>query len=119
MENVQFFNQWQNRPSTPRLTTTQPTKTIPDQSMTIQEIIKKFTRTGLVPQSYTKKDQGGNEAFHPDFDPMDEYSTVMSELSVARTGSSSEGSAPHEGEPPRGEGEGKKEGGVGDQPSFK
>lgn len=45
--------------------------------MTIQEIIAKYTRTGLVPQSFVHKDQGGNVAFEPDFDPLDEFSETM------------------------------------------
>lgn len=59
-----------------------PTCTVPDQSMTIQEIIAKFTRTGLVPQSYAKRDQGGNAAFGPDFDPLDDYSATMAEAAA-------------------------------------
>lgn len=48
-----------------------PTCTIPDQSMTISEIIARFTRSGIMPvQDYS--DNGGNEAPEdPEFDPMD------------------------------------------------
>ena len=48
-----------------------PTCTIPDQSMTVSEIIARFTRSGVIPvKDYS--DQGGNEApDDPEFDPMD------------------------------------------------
>lgn len=48
-----------------------PTCTIPDQSMTISEIIARFTRSGIMPvKDYS--DQGGNSApDDPEFDPMD------------------------------------------------
>lgn len=49
-----------------------PTCTVPDQYMTIAEIIAKFTRTGLVPRTYLHNDEGGNSAFSPDFDPLDD-----------------------------------------------
>lgn len=45
--------------------------------MTIPEIIARYTRSGLVPQSYAKRDEGGNEAMEPDFDPLDAFSEVM------------------------------------------
>lgn len=51
-----------------------PSLTVPDQSLTIPEIIARYTRTGLVPQSFAKRDDGGNAAFEPGFDPLDEYS---------------------------------------------
>lgn len=48
-----------------------PSCTIPDQSMTISEIIARFTRSGIMPvKDYS--DQGGNAApDDPDFDPLD------------------------------------------------
>lgn len=48
-----------------------PTCTIPDQSMTISEIIARFTRSGIMPvRDYS--DQGGNAApDDPDLDPLD------------------------------------------------
>lgn len=45
--------------------------------MTIPEIIAKYTRTGLVPQSYARRDEGGNAAFEPGFDPLDEFGDVV------------------------------------------
>lgn len=79
-----FFSQWNGKEAPSRgQVFTKPTCTIPDQSMTIQEIIAKFTRTGLVPQSYAKRDEGGNTAFDPDFDPLDEGSDYMAEAREA------------------------------------
>lgn len=48
-----------------------PTCTVPDQSMTISEIIARFTKSGIMPvRDYT--DTGGNDApDDPDFDPLD------------------------------------------------
>lgn len=48
-----------------------PSVTVPDQSMTIQEIIARYTRTGALPVSSAPLDSGGNEAFDPGFDPLD------------------------------------------------
>lgn len=47
--------------------------------MTIQEIIAKFTRTGLVPQSYLRQDEGGNVASEPGSDPLDDMEQVLAE----------------------------------------
>lgn len=48
-----------------------PSCTIPDQSMTISEIIARFTRSGIIPvRDYS--DQGGNAApDDPELDPLD------------------------------------------------
>lgn len=83
MEEIVFYNQWTNRPKTVPQEFKEPTCTVPDQSMTIQEIIAKFTRTGLVPQSYVRRDQGGNTAFEPDFDPLDEYTEGVTAAAAA------------------------------------
>lgn len=48
--------------------------------MTIPEIIAKYTRTGLVPQSFAKRDEGGNSAFDPGFDPLDEGLAILEEV---------------------------------------
>lgn len=48
-----------------------PSVTVPDQSMTIQEIIARYTRTGTLPVPSFPSDTGGNEAFEPGFDPLD------------------------------------------------
>lgn len=98
-----FSSQW--RPNTARLrgqVFTKPTCTVPDQSMSISEIIARFTRTGLVPQSYARRDDGGNTAVEPDFDPLDEYSEVMAmqasrqaaAQAAARSGAASGEAAP-------------------------
>lgn len=73
-----FLGQWTQgkRPSW-ALRTTKPSCTIPDQTMTIQEIIAKYTRTGLVPASRAKWDSGGNDAGNLPEDPLDEYSEVL------------------------------------------
>lgn len=48
-----------------------PSCTIPDQSMTISEIIARFTRSGVMPVQ-VHNDDGGNEApDDPEFDPLD------------------------------------------------
>lgn len=49
---------------------TLPSVTVPDESMTIPEIIARFVRSGTVPVS-VHTDIGDNEAFDPDFDPLD------------------------------------------------
>lgn len=48
-----------------------PTCTVPDQSMTVSEIIARFTRSGIMPvRDYS--DSGGNTApDDPEFEPMD------------------------------------------------
>lgn len=48
-----------------------PSVTVPDESMTIQEIIARYTRTGSIPVRSFPSDQGGNESFEPGFDPLD------------------------------------------------
>lgn len=70
-----------------------PSMTVPDQSMTIPEIIAKYTRTGLVPQSFAKRDEGGNAAFEPGFDPLDEYSEVQA-LAAAQKAAAGSSAAP-------------------------
>lgn len=52
--------------------------------MTIPEIIARYTRSGLVPQSYAKRDEGGNVAMEPDFDPLDEFSETMEAARLSR-----------------------------------
>lgn len=49
---------------------TLPSVTVPDQAMSIQEIIARFTRTGSVPVA-SHPIESGNEAFDPGFDPLD------------------------------------------------
>lgn len=47
-----------------------PSCTVPDESMTIPEIIARFVRSGSMPVS-VHSDIGDNEAFEPGFDPLD------------------------------------------------
>lgn len=62
------------------LTTTLPSETVPDQSMTIQEIIARFVRSGSMPVSI-HSDIGDNEAFDPEFDPLDQQpAEIISQL---------------------------------------
>lgn len=81
--NMEFFNQWSNRPDHAPQAFSEPTCTVPNQSMTVQEIIAKYSRTGLVPQSYLKKDTGGNAATDPDFDPLDSGYDVLDAAAAA------------------------------------
>lgn len=102
-----FLSQWnaKERPSW-ALVTTEPTCTIPDQSMTIQEIIQKFTRTGLVPQSYLRTDQGGNVASDPESDPLDDWNDVHDSARVEGPEGIVNGAgvaASDKAEPPQGE----------------
>lgn len=80
---MEFYNQWTNRPSHAPQTFTEPTCTVPNQSMTVQQIIAKYSRTGLVPQSFTKRDQGGNIATDPGFDPLDSGFEVLDAAAAA------------------------------------
>lgn len=47
-----------------------PSVTVPDQSMTVSEIIARFTRSGVMPVK-VGQDPGGQSALDPDFDPLD------------------------------------------------
>lgn len=49
-----------------------PSLTVPDQAMTIPEIIARFTRTGMLPASYLNDEEDGQEAsLDTSFDPLD------------------------------------------------
>lgn len=74
------------------LTFTQPSCTVPDQSLTIPEIIARYTRSGLVPQSFAKRDEGGNVAMEPDFDPLDAFSDAMEAARLSRQRNAPKGS---------------------------
>lgn len=114
---MEFYNQWSNRPPHAPQEFTEPTCTVPNQAMSVQEIIAKYSRTGLVPQSYLKKDSGGNVATDPDFDPLDDAMDVMEAAEAARQAAaeaaahgSADGGPSPSGEPeqksaPAGEGE--------------
>lgn len=81
---MEFYNQWTKRPPHAPQTFSEPTCTVPNQSMTVQQIIAKYSRTGLVPQSYLKGDDGGNIATDPDFDPMDNGFEVLEAAEAER-----------------------------------
>lgn len=108
---MEFYNQWSNRPKKVPQEFKEPTCTVPNQSMTVQQIIAKYSRTGLVPQSFLKKDNGGNVATDPDFDPLDSGFEVMEAAAAASRGDAGASSAPAEPTPtsaPEGAGEGGK-----------
>lgn len=77
MPKYEFFTQYSDDMPSWAQENNEPTCTVPDQTMTIQEIIAKFTRTGLVPQSYLRQDEGGNVAASPDSDPLDDYQDIL------------------------------------------
>lgn len=77
----------------------EPSQTVPDQSMTIPEIIAKFTRTGLVPGTISMRDQGGNIAADPESDPLDDYSAVMAAAAASKAAGSSQAPLEPAGEP--------------------
>lgn len=77
MSELRFYGQWTEKGPSWALKTTQPSLTVPDQAMSIAEIIAKFTRTGLVPSTYLKADQGGNIAAESGSDPLDEWNESM------------------------------------------
>lgn len=89
-----FFGQWTRfKRLSWALVFYKPTCTVPDQSMTIQEIIAKYTRTGLVPATALRKDEGGQAAFDPDFDPLDNGQEYLQQQPAQ------EGKEPAPGEP--------------------
>lgn len=47
-----------------------PSETVPEQGLTVKEIIARYVRTGVMPVAL-HDDQGGNQAFEPGFDPLD------------------------------------------------
>lgn len=58
--------------------------TIPDQSMTIPEIIARFTRTGQLPGTVKMADKGGNIAADPESDPLDDYFPAQEAAAAAK-----------------------------------
>lgn len=79
MPKYEFFTQYSDDMPSWAQENNEPTCTVPDQTMTIQEIIAKFTRTGLLPQSYLRQDDGGNVAAPADSDPLDDMEQVLAE----------------------------------------
>lgn len=74
---MKFYTQFDPKPREEELFTL-PSVTVPDESMTIPEIIARFVRSGTVPVS-VHTDIGDNEAFDPDFDPLDFQPTEIVE----------------------------------------
>lgn len=81
---ARFASQWGENDLSNGQVFSEPSCTIPDQSLTIQEIIAKFTRTGLAPASIKLSDKGGNVAADPESDPLDDYSATMAVVAAAK-----------------------------------
>lgn len=79
-----FASQWQEYEPYEGQEFKEPSCTVPDQSMTIPEIIAKFTRTGMVPGTISLRDQGGNVAADPESDPLDEWNDVQAAAAAAK-----------------------------------
>lgn len=95
-----FRSQWNGPHDNPGQVFVKPTCTVPDQSMSIPEIIAKYTRTGLVPQSFAKRDEGGNTAFDPGFDPLDEGLAILEDARREAAAASQAAPDPAETESP-------------------
>lgn len=65
---AKFFTMWDPKPANPE-SFVLPSETIPDQSMTIPEIIARFVRSGVMPVK-GHPDEGGNAPLE-DVDPLD------------------------------------------------
>ena len=93
---MEFFNQWSHRPETVPQEFKEPTCTVPNQSMTVQEIIAKYTRAGIVPAGMERKNAGalissmmpnrpdGEVATDPGFDPLDEGMDILESAAAAQ-----------------------------------
>ena len=101
---MEFYNQWSNRPPHAPQEFKEPTCTVPNQSMTVQEIIAKYSRTGLVHQSFDKKDYGGNIATDPDFDPLDNGQDLLEAVAQEKAAQEAAAAAAAQPSAPAGEG---------------
>lgn len=81
---LRFASQWAENDLSNGQVFTMPSCTVPDQSLTIPEIIAKFTRSGLVPASFKMADQGGNVATDPESDPLDDWNEVKAAAAAAK-----------------------------------
>lgn len=72
MSRLPIRSQWDDLDTYPdyREVNQEPSCTIPDQSMTISEIIARFTRSGVMPVK-VHADPGNQEAMDPEMDPLD------------------------------------------------
>lgn len=79
---MKFYTNWSPKKTLGEMNN-KPSETVPDQSMTIQEIIARFVRSGSMPVAM-HSDIGDNEAFEPEFEPLDEQPTeIVSRLRPA------------------------------------
>lgn len=95
-QEVQFFNQWTNRPQRTPQEFQEPTCTVPNQSMTVAQIIAKYSRMGVIPavkstleggrylQRLGQSWPGDNIATEPDFDPLDDGQEFLEDSAAAR-----------------------------------
>lgn len=93
---IQFFNQWTKRPQRTPQEFQEPTCTVPNQSMTVAQIIAKYSRMGIIPavkdtlqggrflQRLGQTWDGDNRATDPDFDPLDDGQELLAEAAAAR-----------------------------------
>lgn len=88
MERI-FYSQWSDNLPSWAEENTEPSVTVPDQSMTIQEIIARFTRSGVMPVP-VHSDEGGNVAEDPEFDPL-EFDPEYWKAEAARLKAAQEG----------------------------
>ena len=98
-----FAAQWQEYEPYEGQVFTQPSCTVPDQSMTIPEIIAKFTRSGLVPATVRMVDKGGNVADDPESDPLDDWNEVIAAAAAAKAAKAAAASAADPSADPSGE----------------
>lgn len=66
---MKFYTNYDQKPVVPEIFE-EPSVTVPDESMSIPEIIARFVRFGTAPVAI-HSDIGDNEAFEPGFDPLD------------------------------------------------
>ena len=83
-----FASQWDENTAPSGQVFTRPSQTVPDQSLTIPEIIARFTRTGMVPGTISMRDKGGNVAADPESDPLDDFTAVQAAAAAAKAAES-------------------------------
>lgn len=91
-----FYNQWTCRPRRTPQEFHEPTCTVPNQSMTVAQIIAKYSRMGVIPavkstleggrylQRLGQSWPGDNIATDPDFDPLDDGQEFLEDSAAAR-----------------------------------
>lgn len=98
-----FASQWAEYEPTEGQIFVEPSCTIPDQSMTIPQIIARFTRTGMVPGTISMRDNGGNVAADPESDPLDDWNNVQDAAIAAKAAKAADGSSKDPSADPSGE----------------